>query len=383
MTFFAHRQNKPRPPRSASPRIAPPRIAPPRIVALLLAFAGTSAMAAEALTVVSWGGAYGRASKAAVMDPFTAATGIEVRIDDYNGGLSQIRAQVETGQVSWDVVDFEIPDLVRGCNEGLLEEIDVGTLPPGTDGSPAQDDYVPGTVTDCGASQLFYSTVYAYNRESYEDTVPTTIEDFFDLEKFPGRRGMRRTPHVNLEFALIADGVPIDAVYATLDTAEGIDRAFAKLDTIKEEVVWWEAGAQPPQMLADKEIAMTTAYNGRIFNAQVGEKQPFVVVWDGQVLDSAGFAIVAGTPHLEAALRFVRYAAEPTTQARVSQYIAYSPARRSAVPLVSTHLASGVKMEPHMPTSPQNLGRTLQNDWEWWGDHADELHERFSVWLAR
>ena len=361
MTFYAHAHEK----------------LAARAVALLLIFAGASASAAEALTVVSWGGAYGRASQSAVMEPFSKETGIEIQVDDYNGGLSQIRAQVETGQVTWDVVDLEIPDLVRGCDEGLLEEVDVASLPPATDGSPAADDFTPGTVTDCGASQLFYSTVYAYNSDAYEGETPKTIEDFFDLAKFPGRRGMRRTAQVNLEFALMADGVPIDEVYATLGTQEGQDRAFSKLDTIKDEVVWWEAGAQPPQMLADKEIAMTTAYNGRIFNAQVVEKQPFVVVWDGQVLDSGGFGIVSGTPNLDAALRLVRYAAEPTTQARISQYISYSPTRRSAAPLVGTHLATGIEMEPHMPTSPQNLGRALQNDWEWWGDHADEMNERF------
>ncbi len=36
----------------------------------------------------------------------------------------------------------------------------------------------------------------------------------------------------------------------------GVDRAFAKLDTIKDSVVWWEAGAQPPQLLADGEVVM-------------------------------------------------------------------------------------------------------------------------------
>ena len=89
---------------------------------------------------------------------------------------------------------------------------------------------------------------------------------------------MRRSPVVNLEFALMGDGVPVDEVYALLDTDAGIARAFRKLDTIKDDIVWWEAGAQPPQMLADGEVAMSTAYNGRIFNAQVLEEQPFVIV---------------------------------------------------------------------------------------------------------
>ena len=337
----------------------------------------------ESLTVVSWGGAYGRASKLAVLDPFSAETGIEVRIEDYNGGLAQIRAQVETGNVHWDLVDMEIPDMVRACDEGLLELVDAEDLPAGTDGTPATEDFPPDGITDCGPTQLFYSTIYAYNRESFQGAAPASIGDFFDLRKFPGRRGMRRSPVANMEFALMADGVPVEDVYEVLETPEGIDRAFRKLDAIKEEIIWWEAGAQPPQMLADREVAMSTAYNGRIFNAQVLEKQPFVIVWDGQVLDSGGFGIVTGTRNLEAAQKLVQYAARPKVQARISQYISYSPVRRSALPLVSTHLQTGVQMAPHMPTSPENAKRALHNDWAWWSDHADEVNERFGAWLAR
>ena len=356
-----------------------------RTAVALFALVGAAASghAAESLTVVSWGGSYARASELAVLQPFAAETGIEVRLEDYNGGLAQIRAQVETGNVHWDVVDLEVQDLVRGCDEGLLELVDVDSFAPAADGTPAAQDYPPDTIVDCGASMLFYSTIYAYNRESFPATQPETIEDFFDLAKFPGRRGMRRTPQVNLEFALLADGVAPEQVYATLDTPAGLDRAFRKLDAIKEQIVWWEAGAQPPQMLADREVAMSTAYNGRIFNAQVLEKQPFVVVWDGQVLDAGGFGIVAGTANLEAALQLVAFAARPTIQAAISKYISYSPVRRSGTTLAATHQATGIPMAPHLPTSAQNLGRVVYNDWAWWSDHADDVNERFSAWLAR
>jgi putative spermidine/putrescine transport system substrate-binding protein len=100
------------------------------------------------------------------------------------------------------------------------------------------------------------------------------MADFFNTKKFPGKRGMRKTPKANLEMALIADGVANKDVYEMLATDAGVDRAFAKLDTIKDHVVWWEAGAQPPQLLADGEVAMTTAYNGRIFNAIAEENKP-------------------------------------------------------------------------------------------------------------
>ena len=207
---------------------------------------------AESVTAVSWGGSYGRACTKAIHEPFTAETGIEVRMEDYNGGLAQIRAQVETGNVHWDVVDLEMADAVLGCDEGLLEPIDASDLPPGPDGTSAEEDFFPETLTECGVGVVYYSTIYAYNEEKFSGPKPATIGDFFDLEKFPGRRGMRRTPVVNLEFALMADGVPVKQVYATLDTPEGVDRAFRKLDTIKEQIIWWEAGAQPPQMLGGR-----------------------------------------------------------------------------------------------------------------------------------
>ena len=340
-------------------------------------------VAGQAITVVSWGGSYARAVDEGANMPFTEATGIPVRLEAYNGGLAQIRAQVDIGSVYWDVVDLEIADAVRGCDEGLLEPIDLDDLPPGPDGTPAADDFATESQTECGVSNLYWSTVYAYNDENFPGEKPVTMADFFDLEKFPGRRGMRRVPQVNLEFALIADGVPLDEVYATLRTPEGLDRAFAKLETIKDEVVWWEAGAQPPQMLADREVVMSTAYNGRIFNARILENQPLVIVWDGQLLDVGQVGIVAGTPRLEEALRYVAFKTSAESLARIARRISYSPSRRSATRLVTTHVVAGIDMAPHMPAGEGNVDRALRYDWAFWVDYQDELNERFSAWLTR
>ena len=335
------------------------------------------------VTFVSWGGAIARIFSEGILTPFSEETGVPVAMEDYNGGLAQIQAQVDAGSVHWDVVDLEMADAVRGCDAGLLEPIDLDMLPPAPDGTPARSDFHAELQGECAVGMLFYSTVYAYNDEFFPDEKPATMADFFDLGKFPGRRGMRRVPHVNLEFALLADGVPPEDVYATLDTPEGLSRAFDKLETVRHEVVWWEAGAQPPQMLADGEVVMSTAYNGRIFNAQVLEDQPFVIVWDGQVLDFGVWGIVAGTPRREAALRFLAYATSASSMAAVVRRISYGPARRSAEPLITTHVATGAEMVPHLSTSPRNVARALRNDWAWWVDNQDELNERFSAWLAR
>ena len=350
---------------------------------VIVLFAGISIAQPQSLTVVSYGGSYARACDKGYHERFEAETGININLEDYTGGLAQVRAQVEMGNVFWDVVDLNMPDLVRGCDEGLLVPIDIDELPPGADGTPAADDFVEGTVSECGVTKIFFSRMIAYNDERIGDVKPTSVADFFDLEKFPGRRGMKRSPEANLEFALMADGVPKEKVYATLDTEEGVRRAFRKLDTIKEHIVWWETAAYPPQMLADGEVMMTTAANGRIFNAQVREGQPFVILWDSQILNSSGYGIVEGTRNLEAARRFVDFASTARSMAGLARYIAYSPTRRSAMPLISTHVETGVDMKPHMPTAPDNVAGALHNDWEWWSDNGEEMNERFSTWLAR
>jgi putative spermidine/putrescine transport system substrate-binding protein len=339
--------------------------------------------AEEAITAVSWGGAYTKSQIEAYHKPFEKEFGIKVNSEDYNGGLAQVRAQVEAGNVTWDVVDVELSDAVRGCDDGLFEPLDWSLLPPAPDGTPAEEDFIEGTLHECAVSTIIWSTVYAYDSSKIQGDVPTTMADFFDLEKFPGKRGLRKNPKPNLEFALIADGVPVDQVYEVLSTDEGVDRAFAVLDRIKDQVVWWEAGAQPPQMLADGEVVMTTAYNGRLFEAIAVEKKPFVIVWDGQIWDLDLWAIPVGTKNKEAALKFLVYSTDTQRLADQAAWISYGPARQSSVPLISTHAEAGVEMMPHMPTAPENFKNALQNDFEWWADHQDEMNERFAAWLAQ
>ena len=349
--------------------------------ALLAAIPGLGWAAEQRLTVATWGGIYTEASRKAFFDPFTAETGIEIRTDQYSGGLSDIRAQVESGNIFWDIVDFEFADLVLACEESLLELVDAESLPPAPDGMPAKDDYEEGTLSDCGGGGLYWSTYYAYNSQAFRDDEPATLEDFFDLAKFPGRRGMRRIPYTNLEFALMADGVPPEQVYAVLATHEGVERAFGKLDSIKEQIVWWDVAAQPLQMLAAREVAMTTSWNARVFQARFVEKQPFVGVWNGQVLENGQFGIVAGTPQVEAAQKFLRFASRPDRLAAMSSHIPYSPTRRSAGKLVSTHLQTGLEIWPHMPNYPLNRKRSLRSDSFWWRDNLEEMIDRFNSWL--
>ncbi|MEX0759058.1 MAG: ABC transporter substrate-binding protein [Tistlia sp.] len=356
-----------------------------KTTALALALGGLAAGAAsaESLTVVSWGGAYTKSQVEAYHKPYTEKTGVEIISADYNGGLAEVKAQVEAGNVTWDLIDVELSDAVRGCDEGLFEPLDPEMLPPAPDGTPATEDFLPGTLADCAITTIIWSTVYAYDDTKFPDEKPTTMADFFDVEKFPGKRALRKNPKATLEMALLGDGVPAEEVYELLETAEGRDRAFAKLDSIKDHIVWWEAGAQPPQMLADGEVVMATSYNGRVFNAVAVENKPFVIVWDGQIWDLDMWAIPTGAPNKERALDFIKFSTDTQRLADQASWISYGPARKSSVPLIGKHAVAGMDMLEHMPTAPDNFTNALQNDFEFWADYQDELNERFAAWLAQ
>jgi len=281
------------------------------------------AIAQDSLSVMSFGGAYQEAQRKAVFETYTATTGIKVDEQEYGGEIAKIAAMISSGNTTIDVVDVDAPTLLQGCDEGIFETIDWEQI-----GDKA--DWLSGTTSDCGVGTIVYSTSLAYNAATLENG-PTALADLFDTAKFPGKRGLWKNPATNLEFALLADGVPVDQVYEVLGTPEGLDRAFAKLDTIKDSIVWWEAGAQPPQLLADGEVVMATAYNGRIFAAAMNEGKPFQIVWDGQVYENEMFVVPKGAPNMADAMEFVKFATSTEGLRASAQQISYGPARKSAM----------------------------------------------------
>jgi putative spermidine/putrescine transport system substrate-binding protein len=355
-----------------------------KILILTTALTGLAFSAsAQELTVMSWGGAYGAAQTEAHVKPWSAASGFAAKMVDSDNPATPIKAMVEAGNVTIDVASVEYADAIRLCDEGVLEPIDVATLPAGADGVAAADDFLPGAVTECGVSTDIWSNVYAYDSSKITGTVPTTAADFFDLEKFPGKRGLKKGPKAVLELALMADGVPAAEVYSVLNTPEGVDRAFAKLDTIKSEVVWWEAGSQAPQLLADGEVVMTTAYNGRIFNAAIEEGKPFQIVWDGQIYENEMYVVPKGAPNKDKALEFIAYATSTEGLRAQAQHISYGPARKSALAEELIYKDGKTVMGPHLPTAPENMGNALETSADFWVDKNEELNERFNAWLAQ
>jgi putative spermidine/putrescine transport system substrate-binding protein len=275
---------------------------------------------------------------------------------------------VETKKVTWDVVEVESPDVARGCDEGLFEKLDYAKIAP-------KGDFVPAAVTECGVGIFVWSTVMAYNGDKLK-TPPTTWADFWDVKKFPGKRGMRKGARYNVEFALMADGVQPADVYKVLATKEGAERAFKKLTELKPNIQWWEAGAQPPQFLVAGDVAMSTVFNGRIDAAQ-REGKNLQVVWAGAIYDLDYWVIPKGAKGKDVAEKFIAFSSTPEAQHNYASKIAYGPVNNNAFKRMDH------KMLANLPTSTANAKDSVQQNLKFWTDHGEELEQRFTAWAAK
>ncbi|WP_270727135.1 extracellular solute-binding protein [Shimia sp. Alg240-R146] len=355
-------------------------------LAVTTALVAPAAMAQE-MTIVSWGGAYSKSQLRAYHEPYTAKTGVSIINDDSSAeAVAKLRAMDEAGNVTWDVVDVVAADAIRLCDEGLAMEIDADTmLAAAPDGTSASEDFGDLLVSDCFIPQIVYSTTFGYRTDLVGDTAPTEICAVFDTDAYPGKRSLEKRPINNMEWALLCDGVAKSDVYDVLATPEGQDQALAKLDTIKDDVIWWSAGADTPQLLADGEVIMGSTYNGRLFSVIEEQKQPVAMLWDAQVFDLDGWIIPAGLSdeRKAQALDYIMFATDTQRLADQAKYISYGPARKSSAPLVGKHADMGIDMAPHMPTDPENAKNTFLYNYEFWADYRDDIDAKFQAWLAK
>lgn len=363
-----------------------------KLTAKLLAASALTAMAgaasAQELTFVSWGGAYQKSQLNAYVEPYIASNpGISVVWDESSAeAVAKLRAMNEAGNITWDLVDVEAADAIRLCDEGLAMEIDFDTmLAAAPDGTSATDDFGDSIVSDCFIPQIVFSTTVGYRTDMVGATPPTDICALFDLETYPGKRALNKRPIANVEWALLCDGVPKDEIYDVLATEEGQTRALAKLDTIKDQTIWWSAGAETPQLLADGEVVMGSTYNGRLFAAIAEQGQPIGMLWDAQMMDFDGWIIPKGLPEdrLARVKDFLFFATDTQRLADQAAYISYGPARASSAPLVGTHATLGIAMAPHMPTDPANATNVFVTQYEFWADYRDDIDAKFQAWLAQ
>ena len=347
----------------------------------LIAF--TTPLLAE-VNFVSFGGAYSASQQKAYAATYREPDSIN--FINYNGGLGQIRTQVRSGNVTWDIVDVVSSEAQTGCDEGLFEKLDRGLFTPAAGGTPMDKDILIEVPNECAVPQVLWSYVPFFEEDRFAGAQPETIADFFDVEKFPGRRGIHTWPQALIEMALVADGVAIDDIYRVMDSAEGIDRAFRMLDRIKPHAVFWSSGAQPLELVKSGEVSMSIAFSGRVGTAVLSENENFVALWDGQVLEQAWLVLVKGAPNREAAIDFLVHASAPEQQAGQARYIPYGPMRHSALEIIRSGepwFHNGKAVLSHLPNRPEVMSRTIVANPEWWSSYGDTLTERYNAWMAQ
>ena len=356
----------------------------PLRVMLILALLGAmarGALAAEELTIVSWGGAYEAAQKRAIFAPFTAQTGIKVTTEVYSGGVEPLRQRAAAE--GWDVIDMTADDAISACSEGALSPLALDDIivPPRT--GSLKDDFVRGAFQKCSIAQNIFATVFAYSQTAFPGVKPNRVEDFFDLKRFPGKRALQRSPDVILEWALLAEGVPVAQVYDLLSTERGLKVAFRKLEEIRDTIVWWTDPGEPPALLADGQVAMASGFNGRFFAASNGDRAPIAIVWDSQQIGYEVWAIPTGSKNRKNAEAFIGFATQPDQLARLAEHIPYAPTRPSALERVGLHWRTQVPMRYHLPNTPRRNERVLYRDSRWYASTRALRQRRFEEWLSK
>jgi putative spermidine/putrescine transport system substrate-binding protein len=309
--------------------------------------------AARELTVVSFGGAYQDAESKALFQPAAKALGITIKEETYTG-IADLRLKAKANAVTWDVVASGSGSAARAGAEGILDKLDYNAIDV--------SNFVPGTWQDYAVGGDVFSTVLAWNTETYGDRPPQNWADFWDVQKFPGKRAFRNSVAGSLEPALMADGVPMDQVYAVLSAPGGIDRAIKKIKALKPNIaVWWASGAQHAQLMKDGEVDMVNGWNGR-FDAAAKDGGPVAYTFNQALLDYDAYAIPKGAPNKDLAMKFLAEISKPQYQAALTNYITYGPTNKKAYDL-GTISADYAK---RLPSSPVNTAKQLVIDLAWY-----------------
>lgn len=331
----------------------------------------------QQLTIATWGGSYERAQIAALFKPFENATDIQINTQDYTGELAILKSDLLP-----DVIDMTLDDALLACEQNKITKMNLASILKTTEkGIKPSDDFIEGSLLSCGVAHLSYSTLIAYDERAFPAEKPQSIKDFFDIQRFPGKRAIQKKPTAILEWALIAEGVPINQVYDLLSTERGMRLAFRRLNSIKDHIIWWDNPKQPAALLNAGRAVMASGFNGRFFDAQI-QGALITMIWDAQIIDWNVWVIPArATANIELAHQFISFVTQAENMAHLAEYIPYGPSRKSALNRIGPHPEKGFSMRDHLPTAKHHLKRALFRDAKWYAKTSALRKNRFWEWL--
>jgi putative spermidine/putrescine transport system substrate-binding protein len=323
------------------------------------------ALKGTTLTFVSYGGIYQDGQQKAAVDPFAAESGAKM-LEDGPTDNSKIKAQVESGNVTWDIIDSTNVFTSSQCGK-LFQKLDTSIV----DTSKIPE----GALTDeCSIPAMGYGLIVVYNKKKFGDNPPESWADFYDTKKFPGKRGIEGAtgdidPGV-LEGALLADGVKPDDMYP-IDA----DRALKKMSTIKDDIVYWTTGAESQQLIESGQVDMALVWSGRAYSA-VKNGAPFEPMWNQWMPEADTIAVPVGAKNPKASFAFINYYLGAEQQAKLTEMTSYSPINTDAKPELDP-LA-----ESYLTTTPERLKDVFPIDLGWWSKNHDDMVSKYTDWLS-
>ncbi|WP_226550647.1 ABC transporter substrate-binding protein [Celeribacter naphthalenivorans] len=303
------------------------------------------------LVFVNWGGDALDAMDAAFGKPFAEETGIKVFYDGSGPTEGAITAQVQGGRPTWDLVDADPFSTQALGRKGMMQPIDYDIVDPAKQREGFQWEY--------SSSCYFYSYVIAYDATKY-DTPPTSLADFFDVDKFPGKRSMYKWGAGMWEAALLADGVAPADLYP-LD----LDRAHAKIDAFKEHIgAFWGGGAESQSLLLNGDVSMALIWNTRAGLLHKDTEGEITFTWDGGIIGPGGIGVLKDNPGgTEAAMKYIAATQEPERQVVLFEMLGNGPSNPAADALIPE------EDRWLNPMDPANLPKQVALDTDWYEEN--------------
>lgn len=315
----------------------------------------------DSLTITSYGGSFQDVFVKTVTNPFALETGIKVNIVP-TPDMAKLKAQQLTGNVELDVFAAAAEQVAYGSKQGFWEKLDLSLFDIEDMAIPPKND---------GVARNAYAGGIAWDPKKFDSGKhPTKFAEYFDLNKFPGRRTFRNRPGETLEAALLADGVPPKDIYP-LD----IDRAFKKLERIKPSIASWiTATPQTVSLLQTGEIDFSYTYANRVKDtSRPGGGVSLAFSFEQNLIGTENFVVPKGAPNKENAIKFMAYCMRPEVQARLCDASGVIPNSKKGASMLSAETRNWIPD----PSNPNNVVL----DGEYWSDNLEAVSRRFKEWI--
>jgi putative spermidine/putrescine transport system substrate-binding protein len=310
--------------------------------------------------------------KAGIMDTvgadFAKKTGVNMTFDAFCCGITKLEAAQQGGNVPWQLVAFStMSDLLLAERAGLLLKIDPKIVP--------LDRLEQGAYDDYAIYGYPYAAVIAWNTKKWplSGKHPTAIEDVLDTRSFPGKRCLYKYPQFGgtMEAALLADGVPADKLYP-LDTK----RAFASLNKIRDDIVWWSSGSQGVQQLVSGACDVALVWNGPISEAIRANDAPFAISWGHAIWDYTPVAIPKGVKNEKAAQAFLKMMVE--NKAAQEKFVAQTA---YVLMPMKEQVAIPDNVKPWV-LAGDNAKTAIREDDKYYTDAIEGILKQFNSWVV-